>query len=155
MNVKIKKIHSNAIIPSRAHNTDAGMDVYWDGRTKNGDGEVNTLINLWPNDDIVLRTGISMALPDGWVAIVKEKSGRATKDKLSIGACVIDSGYRGEVMIHLFNFGRDKVELKIYEAIAQLVILPCWTGQPEEVEDLDETKRGDGGFGSTGLKKLD
>jgi len=143
--MKIKRLDVDAVLPSRAHNTDAGLDVY-------------SLedVHIPYYTDAVIKTGFAMSLPDGWVAIVKEKSGRATKNKLTIGACVIDSSYRGEVLIHLFNNGRGDVEIKAGEAIAQLVIVPCWTGQPIEVEDLGETERGEGKFGSTGLKrKLD
>lgn len=138
--MKVKKIHPNAIVPQRAHDGDAGVDVF---AIENG--------AIHPGKDLVVRTGIIIAIPDQWVAVVKEKSGRATKNKITVGACVIDSGYRGELLIHLFNndpalpftFG-------IGDKLAQLVVTPCWTGQPEEVEVLDETERGDGRMGSTG-----
>lgn len=138
--MKIKKLHDNAVIPHRAHDTDAGLDVC---AIENG--------VVHAGKDAVIRTGFSMALPDGWVAVVKEKSGRATKNKITVGACVIDSSYRGEVLIHLFN--NDTMMPFTYgigEKLTQLVIVPCWTGQPVEVEDLDETERGEGRMGSTG-----
>lgn len=139
--MKVKRLHPDAILPSRAHDTDAGLDVY----------SLDSLC-IFAQGDAIIRTGFSMSLPDGWVAIVKEKSGRATKDKLTLGACVIDSGYRGEVLIHLFNNNTElDIEIEAGQKIAQLVVLPCWCGQPEEVETLDETERGEGKFGSTGL----
>lgn len=138
--MKVKRLHDNAKIPTRAHDTDAGLDVYC------VENEV-----IREHGDKLIKTGISIAIPDGWVAVVKEKSGIATKNKVTVGACVIDSGYRGELMIHLFNNGDIPATFVMGNKIAQLVVVPCWTGQPEEVEDLDNTPRGDGGFGSTDL----
>jgi len=136
--MKVKRLYGEAKIPTRAHNTDAGLDVYC----------VENVVILAGKDHLI-KTGISIAIPDGLVAVVKEKSGIATKKKVTVGACVIDSGYRGELMIHLFNNGNIPATFVMGEKIAQLVVVPCWTGQPEEVESLDETPRGDGGFGST------
>lgn len=141
--MKVKRLSTGSVIPTRSHDTDAGLDVY---TCENG--------VIHAGKDGIVKTGIAMAIPDGWVAVVKEKSGRATNNKLTIGACVIDSGYRGELLIHIFN-NDDKMPFTYLagEKIAQLVIVPCWTGQPEEVSDLDETSRGVGGFGSTGIKQ--
>ena len=136
--MKVKKLMENAKTPTRAHDTDAGLDVYC------VENEV-----IREHSDKILKTGISIAIPDGWVAVVKEKSGIATKNKVTVGACVIDSGYRGELLIHLFNNGDIPATFIMGNKIAQLLIVPCWTGQPEEVENLDDTPRGDGGFGST------
>lgn len=136
--MKVKKLVDNAIIPTRAHDTDAGLDVYC------VENEV-----VMPHSDKVIKTGISMAIPVGWVAIVKERSGNATKKKVTIGACVIDSGYRGELLIHLFNNGDVPATFIMGDKIAQLVIVPCWNGEPDVVEELDDTPRGDKGFGST------
>ena len=137
--MKVKKLMESATIPQRAHDTDAGLDMF---TCENG--------CIHANKDAIVKTGISIAIPDGWVAVVKEKSGRATKNKLTIGACVIDSGYRGEILIHIFNNNSElPFTYGIGEKIAQLVVVPCWTGQPEEVEMLDETERGEGRFGST------
>jgi len=142
--MKVKLLHENAIIPHRAHDTDAGLDIF---NIEN--------IAVMANSDNVIRTGISISIPNGWVAIVKEKSGRATKDKLTVGACVIDSDYRGELLIHLFNNSDIPVTFNIGEKIAQLVIVPCWCGQPEVVEELDDTDRGENRFGSTGIYGYD
>lgn len=138
--MRVKKLHENAIVPQRAHDTDAGLDLFC----------IENCV-IMNGKDAIIKTGISIALPDGWFAIVKEKSGLSTKKKLTVGACVIDSSYRGEVLIHLFNNDPElPVGFEIGDKIAQLVVVPCWCGQPVEVEELDETKRGEGGFGSTG-----
>jgi len=139
--MKIKKLHNDAIIPDRANPGDAGMDVYAleDAVIKAG-------------EDYVFPLGWSCAIPDGWALIMKEKSGRAVKDKLDVGACVIDSGYRGEVHCHLFNNSRKiNVPIKKGEKIAQVILVPIWNGTPEIVDELDETQRGSGAFGSSGL----
>lgn len=142
--MKVKILHPNAIIPTRAHDTDAGLDMF---TIENG--------VIQSGQDAIVKTGIAISLPHGWAAIVKEKSGRATKNKLTVGACVIDSGYRGEILIHLFNNGSFPVTYNIGEKIAQIVVVPVWTGSPMIVDELDETPRGEGRFGSTGLNKLD
>jgi len=137
----VKRLHPNAMLPQRAHDTDAGLDVFaLDGAM------------IKSHSDELLRTGFAMSLPKGWCAIVKEKSGRATKQKLTIGACVIDCDYRGEVLIHLFNNGDKHVVIGAGEKITQLLIVPVWSGNPFEVDELDETERGEGRMGSTGLR---
>ena len=152
--MKIKILDDRAIVPVRAHRSDAGMDVF-----------ALEDVYIPPQYDYLFPLGWACEIPEGWVLIVKEKSGRAVKDKFDVGACVIDSGYRGEVHVHLFNnsasgygfhpeTGREigGVEIKAGEKIAQMILVPCWTGDPVVVDELDETERGDGGFGSTGLK---
>lgn len=138
--IKIKKLDPRAVIPTRAHKTDAGLDVY----------SVEDAV-IEANGDYLFGLGWSCAVPEGFALIVKEKSGRAVKDKLHVGGCVIDSGYRGEVHVHLFNAGQKDVIIRRGEKIAQILMIPVWSGIPEVVDSLDETSRGDGGFGSTGL----
>ena len=84
--------------------------------------------------------------------MVFNKSGRATKLKLDKGAEVIDSTYRGEIHVHLFNHSDKPVFIPKREKIAQLILMPIWDGNPEEANELSSTSRGSGGFGSTGLK---
>ena len=140
--IKIKKLHNDAIIPKRAHHDDAGLDICC----------VENVV-IYPNTDKLIRTGISMAIPEGYVGIVKERSGNAISKKITIGACVIDSGYRGELMIHLFNNSQFiPATFVIGDKIAQLVVVPCFMGNTLEVDELDETPRGSNGFGSTGLQ---
>jgi dUTP pyrophosphatase len=139
--MKIKKLHENATVPHRAHHNDAGVDLF---TIENG--------VIHAGKDGIIRSGISLAIPDGWVAIVKEKSGRATKNKISVGACVIDSGYRGEILIHVFNNDSEiPLTYQAGEKIVQLVVVQCWTGQPVEVDELEDSERGEGRMGSTGL----
>ena len=135
------KMHKDAVIPQRAHQDDAGMDVY---SVEN--------IKIAPRSDIMTGIGLASQFPSDWVLLVYNKSGRSTKMKLDKGAEVIDSGYRGEIHVHLFNHSDDWVFIPKGEKIAQLILMPIWNGNPEEVDELSDTSRGSGGFGSTGLK---
>lgn len=139
--LRIKRIHPDAIIPTRAHSGDAGMDVY-----------ALEDVTILRDSDHLFKLGWQCAIRPGVAMIVKEKSGRAVKDKLDVGACVIDSGYRGEVHVHLFNNGSCDVNIKKGEKIAQVILVEVWDGDPIEVTELEDTSRGDGGFGSSGLK---
>jgi len=136
-----KKMHEDAIIPQRAHQDDAGMDVY---SIEN--------IKIAPRSDIMTGIGLASQFSSDWVLLVYNKSGRSTKMKLDKGAEVIDSGYRGEIHVHLFNHSEEWVFIPKGEKIAQLILMPIWNGNPEEVTELSDTSRGSGGFGSTGLK---
>jgi len=139
--LKFKKLHKDAVIPTRAHDDDAGMDVY----------SVND-ITIEPRSDILVGLGLACEFPSNYVLMNCNKSGRATKLKLDKGAEVIDSGYRGQIHVHLFNHSDNTVFISKGEKIAQLILFPIWNGQPEEVEELsDNTSRGTGGFGSTGV----
>ena len=140
MSLKFKKIHPDAILPTRAHVTDAGMDVY----------TVEEVI-VPPRGDAITGLGLACAFQGEYALLVFNKSGRSTKLKLNIGAEVIDAGYRGEIHVHLFNHSDKEAVIKKGEKIAQLILVRIWTGHPEEVDWIDETDRGDGGFGSSGL----
>jgi dUTP pyrophosphatase len=105
-----------------------------------------------PRGDAITGLGLASKFSPKWALLVFNKSGRATKLKLNKGAEVIDSGYRGEIHIHLFNHSDKEAVIKKGEKIAQLLLVRIWAGQPEEVEWLDESPRGSGGFGSTGIK---
>ena len=136
-----KKLHKDAVIPQRAHLGDAGMDVY---SVEN--------VKIAPRLDTVTGLGLACGFPTDFVLLVYNKSGRSTKLKLNKGAEVIDSGYRGEIHVHLFNHSDEWVFIPKGEKIAQLILMPIWNGIPEEVDELSDTSRGSGGFGSTGLK---
>lgn len=138
--IRLKRLSSYVTIPVRAHKTDAGLDVF----------AVDDAV-IFAGRDYLFPLGWSVAVPQGYAMIVKEKSGRAVNNKLHVGACVIDAGYRGEVHCHLFNAGSTDVEIKTGEKIAQIIVVPVWIGSFIEVDDLDSTPRGAGGFGSTGL----
>lgn len=140
------KLEAGGIMPTRAHPEDAGMDVYMPTR------EFNPDISIVPaHEDLLIPLQWRCEFPKGYVMIFKEKSGVATKLKLDLGASVVDSNYRGIVHCHLFNNSQINVWLKPGQKIAQFIIVPCWTGLPEEVQELSESNRGEGGFGSSGL----
>tara|TARA_B100001939_G_scaffold341126_1_gene350300 strand:+ start:430 stop:852 length:423 start_codon:yes stop_codon:yes gene_type:complete len=139
--LEFKKLHPDAIVPQRAHDSDAGMDVY-------------TIedIRIPARSDVLTGLGLACKFPKGHALLVYNKSGRATKLKLDKGAEVIDAGYRGEIHVHLFNHSDNNVVIRKGEKLAQMILVPIWSGQPVEVDELDETERGDGGFGSSGVK---
>jgi dUTP pyrophosphatase len=139
LKIKVKKLVSNAIIPNYAHNTDAGMDIY----------SCENLI-IKPKHRTIVKTGISMEFPENYVALVWDKSGLAAKGITSI-AGVIDSGYRGEYKIILLNIGSKNYKIKKGQKIAQILIQPIVQGEIEEVKELNESSRGEKGFGSSGL----
>lgn len=136
--IHMKRVDPHAVLPTRAHADDAGMDLY---------GLENA--TLEPQKGKILRTGIAMAIPTGFVGMVADRSSMAKKGIKSAGG-IIDAGYRGEVHIVLWNLSTEPVELKAGDRIAQLIIFPVATPQIHEVTDLDETTRGTKGFGSTG-----
>lgn len=137
--IKIKKLVSDAKIPCYAHPGDAGMDIY----------SCEDLV-IKPKHRSLVKTGISMDFPKGYVALVWDKSGIATKGLTAL-AGVIDSGYRGEYKILLLNVGSKDFKIEKGQKIAQILIQPVIQPKIEEAEELDESSRGKGGFGSTGL----
>jgi len=104
-----------------------------------------------PNSEMLVRTGLACEFPQGYVMIIKDKSGRRWKSKLQTGAGVIDSGYRDEIMVVLRNIGDKDVLLKKGERIAQFIIVPVWDGLPKQVDVLDMSSDRGGGFGHTGV----
>lgn len=142
MNDKIifERLIDSAIIPQRANENDSGMDFF---------SPVD--FEIAPKSDFLLPLGLKVKLPVGMDLVFENKSGRATKNKLIRGACVVDEGYRGEIHAHFFNLGRKKVFIKAGEKIIQGIIRKVEF--PEIVEGIitDVTSRGKGGFGSTGL----
>ena len=135
--------------PIRGHATDAGIDFF----VPNNFGAVT----LEPGQDILIDAGIRVVVPKGYALIFKEKSGIATKRKLTIGASVVDSDYRGNVHLHLFNNGTEIQSIEAGDKITQGLVVPISLCQTEEVsgevyEEYCNTERGDGGFGSTGTK---
>lgn len=132
--------------PVRAHETDAGIDFFIPNDFEK--------VVLKPGDDVLIPSGIKVLVPRNFALIFKEKSGVATKKKLTIGACVVDSDYRGEVHLHLFNNGNVDQELNPGDKITQGLLIPIALDTPEEISneeyDKNETERASGGFGSTG-----
>lgn len=120
----------------------------------NSDGSPGAPVWLSPGDRLLIPTGFTMAIPPGFEGQIRPRSGLALRDGLTVlnAPGTIDSDFRGEVKVLLVNLGSEPATIKRGDRIAQLVIAPVATCQIEEVEDLGETVRGDGGFGSTGTK---
>ena len=135
-------------IPVRAHDTDAGMDFFAPLDMERTE--------VKPQHDIKIHTGIRVAIPRGWAMLGVNKSGVATKKKLTLGAKLIDADYRGELIIHLVNIGSESTWIEPGEKIAQFVLLEVGTHMIMEFSEEDymriyaKTERGEGGFGSTG-----
>lgn len=148
MKISIKKTDPNAKVPTYAHGTDAGMDLYY-----STEGDESIVIH--PGARAVVNTGIAFAIPRGYVGLIWDKSGIASKTGLKVMGGVIDAGYRGEVMVCLLNTSTDLVVIEPYQKIAQILIQPVMHPHIEIVEGelpAAEDERGEGGFGSTGLK---
>ena len=135
------------VLPSYESEGAAGMDL----RAALGDGEV---ITLEPGAKAMVPTGLAMALPVGHEAQVRPRSGLAAKHSVTVlnSPGTIDSDYRGEVKVILINHGTASFKIERGERIAQMVIAPVTQGVWTQVEELSETARGAGGFGSTGVK---
>lgn len=146
MNIKIKKLKDNAIIPTRGTTGSAGMDLY---------ACIDNEITIAPNQLKIIPTGIAIALPSSDVAaFLYARSGLGVKHGicLSNGVGVVDSDYRGEICVGLCNVSSEPYTISKNERIAQMVIAPVVMAEFTEVTELDETLRGEGGFGSTGKK---
>ena len=137
----IQKVRPDAVVPSRAYAGDAGLDLAAIER-----------IELGPGERAVVPTGLAVAIPDGYAGFVQPRSGLASRHGITIvnAPGLVDSGYRGELMVVLHNTDRD--EAFVVEAgmrIAQLVVLPIPEVELVEVEELPATERGGRGFGSS------
>ena len=143
MKVKVKKLDGRAILPTYGSAGAAGADLYAlaDGDVTIGAGETR-----------LIGTGLALEIPEGYVGLVYARSGLATKRGLApankVG--VIDSDYRGELKVALYNQSGEAQTVAAGERIAQLVIAPYLTADYEEADELTDSKRGAGGFGSTG-----
>ena len=140
--LKIVKIHEDAIIPNYAHEGDAGLYVY--------SVEEKT---LEPGERALIKTGIKIQLPKGTEAQMRPRSGLAIKNGISLvnSPGTIDEGYRGEIGVIVINHGQETFKVEKGMKICQMVIKPVWRVNVEEVSELDDTERGTGGFGSTGV----
>lgn len=143
--INIKKLDPRAITPSYGSEFAAGADLY-------ALTDENVTIN--PSETVLIHTGISMEIPQGFGGFIFARSGLASKKGLApankVG--VIDADYRGEIMVALHNHSAVPVQITSGERIAQLVIMPFEAAEFIECEELSETVRGSGGFGSTGTK---
>ena len=144
--LKIKKLRENAKIPFRATPGSAGMDLY---------ACIDEPVTLGPGEKAVIPTGIAIALPGPELgAFIFARSGLAIKHGIGLlnSVGVIDSDYRGEICVGVINQLQEAYTITPDERIAQMVIMPVSLISPVEVDELDETERGAGGFGSTGKK---
>lgn len=140
--VKIKKLNEEAIIPNFAHKGDAGMDLY----------SIEEVV-IPPSETRLIKTGISIQLPKMTEAQVRPRSGLALKHSITVlnTPGTIDEGYRGEIGVILINHGKNEFVVEKHMKIAQMVIKPIYDINILEVEELNDTERGEGGFGSTGF----
>ena len=141
--VKIKKISPNAVLPTYGTENAAGAEL---------SACLFAPITIDPGQTFVVKTGLTMEIPEGYVGLIYARSGLATKRGLapSNKVGVIDSDYRGEIMVALYNQSELPQKIEPGERIAQLVIAPYLQGVFNEVDELSDTTRGAGGFGSTG-----
>ena len=145
MQINIKKLNPHAILPTYGSPSAAGADLY---ALLDGD------VTIAPGETYLVHTGIALELPEGYAGLIYARSGLASKKGLApankVG--VVDPDYRGEVMVCLHNHSDKDQVIDDGERIAQLVITPYITASFIEVEELSDTVRGEGGFGSTGRK---
>lgn len=145
MIVKIKKLNENAKMPTYGSPYSAGADLY---------ACIDEEITIAPGETVLVKTGLAMELDLGYVALIYARSGLATKKGLApankVG--VVDCDYRGEIMVALHNHSTIPQTVSKDERIAQMVIAPYILAEFEEADTLSETLRGNGGFGSTGIK---
>ncbi len=145
--INVMKVSQEAVLPTRAHPDDAGLDLYSLEDVLLTSSQ-NATIQGQPNGKVI-RTGIAISLPIGYVGLVADRSSLAKKGIKCAGG-VIDSGYRGEIHIVLWNISNQEIRLNRGDRIAQLLILPVITPAVKEVPELDTTQRGEKGFGSSG-----
>ena len=156
MIVEYAEVRPGAHSPTRGHPSDAGLDVYY---SPTG-GAVN--IPIQPGEGSVIPTGLRFGVPHGYMLEVKNRSSVAAQRSLIVGACVIDSGYDGEVFINLHNIGKQLQIIQPGEKIAQLVMIPVVAFRPVENTDgvlydypMTISDRGDGALGSTDVARGD
>lgn len=145
MKINVKKLNEKAIMPSYGSEFAAGADLY---------ACIESEVTVAPHATVMIPTGIAIELPVGYGGFIYARSGLASKRNLApankVG--VVDCDYRGEVKVALHNHGETAQTIAVGERVAQLVVAPYITAQFEEAEELSETVRGAGGFGSTGTK---
>ncbi len=138
MKLRVQKIDRDARLPLYQHPGDAGLDLFSAVEDILAPGEVKSI-----------PTGIKMAIPEGYVGLIWDKSGLSLQGVHRL-AGVVDAGYRGEVKVVMINLGKEPLAVKKGMKIAQILIQPVVTVEVAEAGELDGTSRGEGGFGSTG-----
>jgi dUTP pyrophosphatase len=137
--IEVKKLRSDAVIPTRGSEYAAGADVY----------AVET-VEILPGKRALVSTGLSMAIPNNMYIRVAPRSGLAVKQGIDVLAGVVDSDYRGELKVALINLGQERFIVKPGDRIAQIILEQIKLPSFLEVDSLSDTNRGTGGFGSTG-----
>ncbi|MCK5449500.1 dUTP diphosphatase [Candidatus Pacearchaeota archaeon] len=141
MNVKVRKLKEDAVVPMYAHEGDAGMDLF---------SAENYIVPVGKRQ--LVSTGIAMELPEGYFSSIRERSGLALKKGICVLGGVIEYTYRGEYGVIVLNSGDEDFEIKVGDRVAQVIIAPVATVEVDVVNDLSETMRGDGAWGSTGAR---
>lgn len=139
MKLKIKKLNPDAKIPKYAHHDDAGFDLF---------AIENTSVKI--GDRIPVKTGLVMEIPEGYVGLIWDKSGLSVKHGIKTIAGVVDSTYRGEILVAVTNIGKEDYLFEKGHKVAQMIIQKKETVEFEEVDNLSTTARGEGRLGSTG-----
>lgn len=141
--VRVKKLKENAILPSYGSEYAAGADLY---------ACIDAPVVIQPHETVMIGTGLAMELPEGYAGLIYPRSGISAKRGLApankVG--VVDPDYRGEFMVAMHNHSNSPASVEPGERIVQLVITPFLTADFEEADELSDTVRGAGGFGSTG-----
>ena len=140
ISISCKKLSDDATLPTRAYEYDAGWDLYASERH-----------HIMPSHRRLVKTAISVAIPEGYVGLIWPRSGLAVKNGVDVFAGVIDSGYRGEIGVCLYNSSWTQLEINKGDRIAQILFQEIPQTAMVEVGDLDDSKRGEGGFGSSGV----
>ena len=138
MNLSVKKVYEDAMLPTRTHHDDAGIDLYAYGA-----------VTITPHVTVPVLTGIAMEIPTGYVGLIWDKSSVGAKGVKTLGG-VIDASYRGEVKVIMHNLTDTEAHFEHGQKIAQMLIQKVELPTIEEVSELSNTVRGEGGFGSTG-----
>lgn len=138
--VGFKRLTDTAMLPTKAHPTDSGFDLYAD-----------EAVTIAPGETAVVSTGVSVVLPPGHEATVRPRSGITSRTKLRVQLGTIDNAYRGNIGIIVDNIGQERISIHPLDKIAQLVVGPVSMLAGVEVFEVDETDRGGSGFGSTGV----
>jgi dUTP pyrophosphatase len=139
MIIKVKKLHSEAKLPLYARSGDAGMDLFTPETVIVPKGKIAEI-----------HTGISVEIPDGFVGLFWDKSGLSIKYGIKVLGGVLDSGYRGELIVGIINLGEEDYVFEKHHKIVQMLIQPVISAEIEEVPELSDSERGQGGLGSTG-----
>jgi len=137
--LRVKKLVNDAIVPQKAHVSDAGWDLF----------SIEE-VELPPFSTRTISTGIAMELPDSYFGKIFDRSGNASKGGFHVMAGVVDNGYRGEIKVVLYNYTNSKIKISKYDKIAQMVLCKTYYSEIELVDELSVSDRGDKGFGSTG-----